>query len=134
MAAPSKHVQSRLKKEIVIWLATTNPNGRPLVVPVWFLWEGDVFLIYSLPGQKTRNIGRNQFVSMHLNATSEGGDVVRIEGTAQLARRQPPASKVPAYIRKYRSLIKSYGMTPESFSTDYSVPIRIRATKYRGGD
>jgi PPOX class probable F420-dependent enzyme len=129
--ARGKHIQSRLKREIVIWLATTNPNLRPLVVPVWFLFEDDKFLIYSVPGQKVRNIGN---VSLHLNSTSDGGDVVRVEGTAQLMKRQPPAYKVPAYLRKYASLIKSYGWTPQSFSEEYRVPIRVRAAKFHGGD
>jgi PPOX class probable F420-dependent enzyme len=131
--ARGRHIQSRLKREIVIWLATTNPNGRPLAVPVWFLFEGDTFLIYSVPGQKVRNIQRNATVSLHLNSTPDGGDVVRVEGTAALPKRQPPAYKVPAYVRKYRSLIKTYGWTPESFSADYRMPIRVRATKFHGG-
>jgi len=132
--ARGKHVASRLNREIVIWLATTNPNGRPLVVPVWFLFEGDTFLIYSVPGQKVRNIERVNLVSLHMNSTPDGGDVIRIEGTAQVMKRQPPAYKVPGYMRKYGSRIKSYGWTPESFSADYRIPIRVRATKFRGGD
>jgi len=127
-----KHVLSRLKREIVVWLATTNPNGRPLVVPVWFLFDGGTFLIYCVPGQKVRNIGRNPLVALQLNSNPEGGDVVRVAGKAQLLKRQPPAYKVPAYIRKYRSLIKSYGWTPESFSADYRIPIRVRPTKFQG--
>src|SRR5713226_344784 len=59
---------------------------------------------------------------------------VRVDGTAQLLKRQPPAYKVPAYVRKYSSTIKSYGWTPRSFSADYRIPIRVRATKFHGGD
>jgi PPOX class probable F420-dependent enzyme len=132
--ARGRHIQSRLKREIVIWLATTNPNLRPLVVPVWFLFESDKFLIYSIPGQKVRNVEHNGNVSLHLNATVDGGDVVRVEGTAQVLKRQPPAYSVPAYMRKYASLIKSYGWTPQSFSEEYHIPIRVRATKFHGGD
>jgi PPOX class probable F420-dependent enzyme len=132
--ARGKHIASRLKKEIVIWLATTNPDGRPLVVPVWFLFEGDSFLIYSVPGQKVRNIESSELVSLHLNSTPDGGDVVRIEGTAKVMKRRPPAYKVPAYMRKYGSQIRSNGWTPEGFSADYRIPIRIRATRFHGGD
>lgn len=130
--AASKHALSRLKKEIVVWLATTNPNGGALVVPVWFLFDGKTFLIYSVPGRKVRNIERNPLVALHLNSNPEGGDIVRVTGKAQLLKRQPPAHKVPAYIRKYRSLIKSYGWTPETFAADYGIPIRVRPTKFRG--
>ena len=129
--ARGMHVQSRLRKEIVIWLATTNPDGRPLVVPVWFLWDGASFLIYSVPGQKVRNIERNANVELHLNSTPDGGDVVRIDGSAQVLKKQPPAYRVPVYITKYASHIKSSGWTPESFSADYHVPLRVRAARFR---
>lgn len=128
----SKPVLTRLKKEIVVWLATTNPDGRPLVVPVWFWFDGKTFLIYSVPGQKVRNIERNPLVALHLNSNPEGGDIVRVTGKALLLKRQPPAHKVPAYIRKYRTLIASYGWTPESFATDYGIPIRITPVKVSG--
>ena len=133
VVALSRHVQSRLKKELIIWFATTNPDGRPLVVPVWFLYEDGVFTIYSLPGQKARNAEHRPLVSLHLHATPDGGDVVRFEGTAQVPKRRVPAYKVPDFIRKHASLMKSYGMTPESFSADYNVPIRVRVTKFHGG-
>jgi hypothetical protein len=59
--------------------------------------------------------------------------VVRIDGEAKRLRRQPPAYKVPEYIRKYATLIKSYGWTKESFSQDYSIAIRVRPTRFRTG-
>lgn len=126
-------MRSRLKKELIVWLATTNPDGRPLVVPVWFLYDSGVFIIYSLPGQKARNAEHRPLVALHLHATSDGGDVARFEGKAQVPKRRVPAYKLPAFIRKYASLMKSYGMTPESFSADYNVPIHVRATKFHGG-
>jgi PPOX class probable F420-dependent enzyme len=126
-----KHVQRRLEKEIVIWLATSGVDGRPHVVPVWFRWDGDSFLIFSLPGQKVRDIEANPKVALHLNATPEGGDVVRIDGTAARLRRHPPAHKVPDYIRKYATLIKNYHWTPESFAKDYNVVLRVRPTRFR---
>jgi PPOX class probable F420-dependent enzyme len=132
VVGPGKHALSRLKKEIVVWLATTNPNGGPLVVPVWFWFDGKTFLIYSVAGQKVRNIERNPLVAQNLNSNAEGGAVVRVTGKAQLLKRQPPAHKVPAYIRKYRALIASYGWTPDSFSADYGIPIRVRPTKFLG--
>jgi PPOX class probable F420-dependent enzyme len=129
-----KRIAARLKKEIVIWLATVNPDGRPLVVPVWFIFDGVTFLIYSVPGLKVRNIERNALVSLQLNSNFEGGDIVVVEGKAQVLKRQPPAHKVPAYMRKYASHIKSYGWTGDSFSADYRIPIRVRATRFRGGE
>jgi PPOX class probable F420-dependent enzyme len=130
---PDKHAQSRLKKDLVIWLATSSRDGRPHVVPVWFLWDGKTFLIYSVPGQKVRDIEANPYVALHLNTDPEGEDVIRVDGTAKIVPKQPPAYQVPSYIRKYRQLIKGYDWTPKVFSEQYHVAIRIRPTRFHGG-
>jgi PPOX class probable F420-dependent enzyme len=127
-----KQIQRRLDKELIIWLATAGVDGQPRAVPVWFLWERDSFLIYSLPGLKVRDIEANPKVALHLNATHDGGDVVRVDGVAARLRRHPTADRVPAYVRKYASLIKSYGWTPASFAKDYHVVLRVRAARFRG--
>jgi len=132
--AKGKHVERRLNKEIVIWLATSGADGQPRAVPVWFEWDGDSFLVYSVPGQKVNDIEANPKVQLHLNTGPEGEDVVRIDGEAKRLRRQPPAYKVPSYIRKYKGLVKSYGWTPESFSGQYHIALRIRPTKIRTAD
>ncbi len=126
-------VDRRLRKEVISWLATIGADGHPHAVPVWFWWDGDSFLIYSVPGQKVRDIEANPNVAMHLNTTPDGGDVVRIDGVAKRLRRQPPAYRVPAYIRKYAALIKSYGWTNEGFSREYSIAIRVRPTRFHTG-
>src|SRR5437867_2604148 len=64
---PSREIQSRLKKELVIWFVTSSPDGKPQAVPVWFLWDGDSFLIYSAPGIKARHVRANPNVELHLN-------------------------------------------------------------------
>jgi PPOX class probable F420-dependent enzyme len=44
--------ESRLREEMIIWLTTVRSGGQPQSVPVWFLWEGETFLIYSQPGRQ----------------------------------------------------------------------------------
>jgi hypothetical protein len=44
--------------------------------------------------------------------------------------RHAPAYKVPAYVRKYRELIKRYEWTPKVFSEQYKVAIRIKPTRF----
>jgi PPOX class probable F420-dependent enzyme len=130
---PEKHAQSRLKKDLVIWLATCGRDGSPHVRPVWFLWDGDTFLIYSVPGQKVRDIETNPNVALHLNTDPEGEDVVRVQGTAKIVPKQPPAYQVPSYVRKYREQIKGLGWTPKVFSEQYHVAVRVRPTRFHGG-
>ena len=127
---PSKHVVTRIKRELVIWLATAGRDGRPHVVPVWFWWDGKSFLIYAIPGQKVRDIQSNPSVALHLNTDPVGEDVVRIDGTARIDTRQPPAYKVPAYVRKYREQIKGFDWTPKVFSDQYRFAIRVKPTRF----
>jgi len=124
--APSKHVQSRLKKEIVIWLVTAGRDRRPQAVPVWYLWDGKSFLIYAQPGIKVRHVKANPYVELHLNSDPVGDDVVRVSGYATVPKSQPPAHREPAYLRKYRDQIEGLGMTVEGFAEQYSYPMRVR--------
>jgi hypothetical protein len=44
----------------------------------------------------------------------------------------PPADALPTYVAKYAEFIARNGWTPESFAADYSVPLRITASRLRG--
>jgi PPOX class probable F420-dependent enzyme len=127
---PAKHVETRLKREPVIWIATAGRDGHPHVVPVWFLWDGKSFVIYAVPGQKVRDIEANPNVALHLNTDPVGEDVVRLDGTAKIDPKQPPAYKVPNYVRKYREQIKVFDWTPKVFSDQYHVAIRVKPTRF----
>jgi len=131
--AAGKRVQKRLEKELIIWLATVGQDGRPRAVPVWFLWDGKSFLIYSVPGQKVKDIEANPNVQLHFNTNPDGDDVVRIDGAAARLQRYPLAYKIPNYIRKYARLIKGYEWEPEGFSRQYHIALRVRPTRLRTG-
>ncbi|MDQ3705566.1 MAG: pyridoxamine 5'-phosphate oxidase family protein [Chloroflexota bacterium] len=126
------HVDERLRTEIIIWLATVRPDGRPHLVPVWFLWDNSesVIYIFSKPDQKIRNLKQNPNVVLALNSPS-GNDVVTLEGTATLLEREAISTAHPAYAAKYKALFDAYGWTGESMSRSYSEPIRIEVTKVR---
>ena len=127
---PSKHVETRLKRELVIWLATVGRDLRPHVVPVWFWWDGESFLIYAIPGQKVRDIQANPNVALHLNSDPAGEDVVRVDGTAKIDPKEPPANKVAGYLRKYRDQIQGLGWTPQQFAEQYHHAIRVKPTRF----
>jgi PPOX class probable F420-dependent enzyme len=127
---PAKHTITRLKRELVIWIATVGRNGHPHVVPVWFWWDGESFFIYAIPGQKVRDIQANSNVALHLNTDPEGNDVVRVDGIAKIDPKLPPAYKVPGYVRKYREQTKGLGWTPQQFSEQYHVAIRVTPTRF----
>jgi PPOX class probable F420-dependent enzyme len=128
-----QRAQQRLHDEKIAWLTTTSADGTPQPVPVWFLWDGaDSFLIYSKPATaKLRNIAERPRVSLHLDGNGEGGDIVVVLGSAAVTD-DPPAHALPDYVEKYAGFIGRNSWTPESFAADYSVPLRVEATKLRG--
>jgi PPOX class probable F420-dependent enzyme len=122
----------RLREEIMIWLTTVRSDGQPQSVPVWFLWDGETFLVYSRPGQqKLKNIGSNARAGLHLNANDRGGDVVRVEGTAGLAEDVPLADQVGEYMEKYRESITRIGFDPDGFARAYSVALRVTPERWQ---
>lgn len=121
--------ESRLKKDLVAWLCTVGAESRPHATLVWFLWDGESLRVYSVPGVKTRDIETNPNVELHLNSDADGSEMVRIDGTAVIAGRQPPAAVEPAYKRKYRASLKALGYTWDQFAAEYFVEIRIRAVR-----
>lgn len=127
------HADERLRKETIIWLSTVRPDGRPHLVPVWFLWEGSTVLIFSQPNnQKIRNLRQNPNVMLALESNGDGSDVVTIEGKAELLTPDEVASSHPAYIEKYGEDIKGINMTPETMLAAYSQAIRITPSKFGG--
>jgi PPOX class probable F420-dependent enzyme len=122
----------RLRSEPIVWLTTVRADGQAQSTPVWFLWDGDSFLLYSQPGaQKVRNLAAHPKVSLHLNDDGTGGDVVTFEGAASLKPDTPRADRVEGYLAKYRAAIEALGYEPEPFARTYATAIRVRPTRVR---
>lgn len=128
-----ERVARRLREDVVIWLTTTGADGTPQPTPVWFLWEDETFLIYSLANAKrVEHIERNPRVALHFNGDSTGGDIIVFTGEARWAPDTPPADQNPTYTAKYRELIAEEFQTPENFALRYPDALRITPTKVRG--
>jgi PPOX class probable F420-dependent enzyme len=127
-------VRQHLQEEYVIWLTTVDSNLTPQPRPVWFIWENDSFLIFSqAKAHKVAHIQKNPRVALHFN-TDETGDknVIIFVGDASIDAHYSPAHEVPEYFKKYMQGISELDMTPDEFSNEYSVAIRIRPTEIRG--
>jgi PPOX class probable F420-dependent enzyme len=125
------HVIDRLENERIGWLTTVATDGTPQVSPIWFLWDGEEFLIYSLDSARIRNLSGEARVSLNLDGNGAGGDIVIVEGTARVDTTTPSAAENAAYLDKYKPVMDEYDWTPEWFAGRYSVPVRIAPTKYR---
>lgn len=124
------HIDQRLREELIVWLNTVRPDGRPHAVAVWFLWDGASFLIFSKPNnQKLRNIEHNAHVLLAVDNTREGADPIAIEGTATLLAPGEADTTAGAYVEKYGEHIKGIGFTPEGMAAVYSQGIRIVPTR-----
>jgi len=124
--------ERRLRDEEIAWMTTVRGDGQPQSVPVWFLWDGEGFLIYSQEDrQKLKNIARNPRVGINLNSNETGGDVVRVEGTAEIAENAPPADEVEAYVEKYRQSIARIGFDVDGFARAYSVAVRVTPERWQ---
>lgn len=122
----------RLRSEQVIWLTTVGPEGRPQSSPVWFVYDGETFLLFGQPSSwKVRNIRGNPGVSLHLDSDGRGGEIVTIEGAAEIVEGAPLAHEVPAYLEKYREGMAGIGMTPEEMGNEYGVAIRVTPLRVR---
>jgi PPOX class probable F420-dependent enzyme len=115
------HVEGRLRANLMAWLTTVRPDGRPDSVPVWFLLRDDeTILVYSQAAKiKLRNIASNPQVALGLDVTDIGRDIIRIDGTAEHVPGHPAADQVPEYVAKYAERIGAIFGTASRFAELY---------------
>ena len=127
-------VKEHLQDQYVIWLTTVDSTLTPQPRPVWFLWQDDSFLIFSQArAYKVAHIKNHPKVALHFN-TDETGDrqVIVFTGEAFIDMDHAPAHEVPEYLKKYGEGIAGLDMTPEQFSQEYSIAIKINPAEIRG--
>jgi PPOX class probable F420-dependent enzyme len=126
-----ERVVGRLRSNLMAWLTTVRADGQPVTVPVWFLLREDgTILLYSKPGTaKLRNIAANPRVSLALDVSDLGRNIVRLEGSARAAEGLAPANEDPGYSLKYTERIGALFGTPEKFAGLHSVPVLITPSR-----
>jgi hypothetical protein len=99
MKNPNAEITSRLKGEKNIWIATVRPNGKPHLVPVWFVWQdSSLYICISSTSVKYLNIAKNKAVSLSLE---DGSTPVICEGIAEPVSRPWPRDIIHAFKGKY---------------------------------
>ncbi|HEX3813457.1 MAG TPA: TIGR03667 family PPOX class F420-dependent oxidoreductase [Mycobacteriales bacterium] len=125
------HVEARLHGNLMAWLTTVRPDGQPVSVPVWYLLsEDETVLVYSQPNKaKLRNVQQNPRVTLGLDVTDLGRDIIRLDGTALHVRDIPPADQNPQYVAKYTERIGAIFGTADRFAAMFSSAVLITPTR-----
>lgn len=82
------------------WLATTYPDGRIHIMPVWGVWlDNTLYFTTDASSQKARNIAANPNVALHLDSAAE---LVSLDGSAEAVSDAAVYERVAdAYAAKY---------------------------------
>ena len=138
VAPPDGHAADRLRSDEMIWITTVRADGQPQTSAVWFHWDGTDFLLVSQPtSPKVRNIEANPRVSLNLNGTGYGADLVIVEGTAELfpdyaAGSWPEPGRVESYYAKYEQTLKTdLNSSATDMAAAFSTALRITPTRWR---
>jgi len=112
--------RQRLGEEQNIWVATTRPDGRPHLTPVWFAWHDEkIYLCIQAASVKARNLAHNPRAALSLEG---GSHPVICEGTARVVPRPWPEAVVQIFKAKYDWDITTDG--------DYDTLIEITPSKW----
>lgn len=124
-------VEARLRSSRIAWLSTTGEDGFPGLVPIWFVWDGRTFLIFSKPhARKVRNITANPRVVLAIGEPEDDFDVQLVQGTAELVDRHT-RELLPATLgAKYSDWLDVVGLDLEEFAATYAQPIRVTPTRF----
>lgn len=130
-----QRTRQRIQTEQVIWLTSVSPSGIPQPRPVWFVWDGASFIIYSTAkAKKLIHIAHNPHVALHFNTNELGEDIQVILGVAQIDPTLPTSKNNSAYSTKYQTGILGLGMNEDHYAALFRVAIRITPTRLRGLD
>ncbi len=94
-----KAIEARLGRETEIWVATVRRDGRPHLVPVWFVYlDGNVYFATGKETQKWKNLLNNQNVALSL---PDPDATVIIEGEAHATPHQVKSKLADIFFDKY---------------------------------
>ena len=101
---PWETVDLRLRAGRSIWLATTRPDGRAMIAPVWYWWDGDrpdpsLYFITARPTRKAANLAVHDWVEA---ALGDADEVVILRGRSRQVVDEAEVGRVDeAYRRRY---------------------------------
>ena len=134
MAMSKAEIDAFLNGVHLARVATVRPDGRPHVVPVWYLWEDGCFYIEtSRSAVKADNLRSNPNIAITVDIT-EGGLRLRyviLEGQATLIENKATVKKLTERIYSHYVGVEAL-QTPtliEMLEVDNLI-VRLKPTKF----
>jgi len=89
----------RLRGRYIWWLASTRPDGRPHLMPIWAVWVGEgVAFSTGSSSRKAQNLAQNPFVTI---VPERGVESVIVEGEVVALPEELLSTFVDAYQETY---------------------------------
>lgn len=121
-----ERVGQRLRDDLIAWLGTVRPDGRPHLVPVWFVWSGESILITTQPrSQKVHNIAHQSAVTIALDDSREGHEPVIFTARGELAPQPADIAMLRGFLEKYGPSMAVMEWTEAEAIADFSQIIRL---------
>jgi F420H(2)-dependent biliverdin reductase len=116
MERQAKTAAERVETARNVWMATVRPDGRPHLVPVWYVVDEGRWYICTAPGSvKARNLSRNPRIAL---ALEDGDQPVIVEGEAQAV------SPSPTVVDKFKAKYDWDITTDAHYSTVFAVRVQ----------
>lgn len=125
--------ETALRRDSVLWLSSTCTDGRPHVVPIWFVWDGERIIAFSKPNaRKLRNLRGDPRAMLAVGVPGLDFNVELIEADAELPVGPTIDLMPPGFAAKYRRRLRRAGLSVQRFAQVYSQPIVLRPTRFLG--
>jgi hypothetical protein len=114
---PWSWAEQQLAATVTYWVATTRPDGRPHVMPLWAAWHaGRLWFEGGAATRRARNLAVAPAITVAIDLPIDGAVVV--EGTAErhLGVARGLADELVAAFAKYAAPPRSYRVDPANWA------------------
>jgi PPOX class probable F420-dependent enzyme len=106
----------RLEAARNVWMATVRPDGRPHLIPIWFVVNDGRWYVCTAPGSvKAQNLQANPRVAL---ALEDGNNPHVVEGEAR------PVEPGPEVMRKFKAKYDWDITTDDHYSQVFEVVVK----------
>jgi PPOX class probable F420-dependent enzyme len=129
--ASRSRVDVLLDGAAVVWLSSVRPDGRPHLIPIWFLWDGEAVLFASKPAAcKVGNLRANPECMLAVGDPEADFDVALVEARAELDPTPTERLLAAGLLDKYADRMTTAGLDAATFAGTYTQVVRVVPTRW----